>query len=102
MWHRMNPIELEMAEELWKKTNKTVSMLPLADLEYAEWTEINGDTSSPYFNVIRNYGTRAKETGKLAGIVRKIYWRLPSNLSRNLFESTYDMDGNMNGLSRSL
>ena len=60
MWHCMNPIELEMAEALWEKTNKTAPMLPLADLEYSEWTEIIGNTSKPYFNVIRNYGTRAK------------------------------------------
>jgi len=65
----MKPLELNMAEELWKKTNRTkagfpVEMLPLDELEYAEWTEIEGNRSTPYYNVIRNYGTRSIETKK--------------------------------------
>ena len=70
MWNRMKPLNIEMMFYYWDRTNETAFMLPWGQLEYAEWSEVDGNISTSEYDIVRNYGCRNKDSGKKAGIVR--------------------------------
>ena len=70
MWNRMKPMNVDMMLDYWDRTNDTAFMLPWDQLEYAEWSEVDGNMSTLQYDIVRNYGCRNKDSGKKAGIVR--------------------------------